>query len=85
MTITDAICESIETIIDEAVCLYGEDEMMQIAEDEDVVEIVALSLKIIYKRGFLKRDQAKKNIDTIDWIARAKEKIIEYIEEHYKE
>lgn len=82
MTITDAICESIETIIDEAVCLYGEDEMMQIAEDEDVVEIVALSLKIIYKRGFLKRDQVKKNID---WIARAKEKIIEYIEEHYKE
>lgn len=83
MTITDAICECIETIIDAAVCAYDEDEMMEIANDEDIVEIVACNLKIMSKRGYLKNDPAKKIIDTIDWNAKARDYIIEYINETY--
>lgn len=82
MTITDAFAESIETILDEAIRVYGEDEMKKISEDKDIVEIIALCLKIIHKRGFLKKDQVNNNID---WIAEAKNKIIAYIEEHYEE
>lgn len=82
MTITDAFCESIETILDEAIRVYDADEMMQVAEDQDIVEIIALCLKIIHRRGYLKKDRVNNNID---WIAEAKNKIIAYIEEHYKE
>lgn len=85
MGITDAICECNETVIDAAVCLYGEDEMVLIAEDEDVIEIVAFNLKMINKRGYLKRDQAKKNIDAIDWKFKARAYIIDYIKEHYED
>lgn len=84
MTITDAICQIVEDLIDEAAEVY-KDDLTEIQRDDDVLEIVECCLKIIFRRGYLKRDKEKAEalLDKIDWKKKTKEHIKEYIQEHY--
>lgn len=84
MTITDAICQIVEDLIDEAAEVY-KDNLTEIYCDNDVLEITECCLKIIFKRGFLKRDEEKAEslLNEIDWKKKTKEYIKEYIQEHY--
>lgn len=83
MTITDALFECIESIIESAIIPY-DDALLEIAEDKDVVELVACNLKIINRRSYYNPSKEElKKIDAIDWKKEAKKYIIEYLNENY--
>jgi hypothetical protein len=76
MGITDAIHQSATDLID-ALAFYYESDMQEIAEDPDIIEIVAVHLKVYERKCIFKPTQAK------DWTTEAKIFIQKYIKDNY--
>ena len=87
MGFSDALYDCIETLMDGIAHMYDEDEMLkEIPEDEDIIEFVALSLKLASKRLTLKTDTEGRNrIEALNWKQEAKKYIIQYLNEHHLE
>jgi hypothetical protein len=84
MGISDVIFDTISDIIDGCVHYYGEHELLEIAENDDILEIVACHLKVDNRRSFYKiTEDDLARIEAIDWISEAKKYILKYIEDNY--
>lgn len=82
MTISDALWECIETLLDGSVNTF--DDPKQMSEDEHILEVTAMLLRLHNLRSYLKSDtEGKKRHDAVDWPTEARKFILEYVNEHY--
>lgn len=83
MAIDDVLYDSIIDIIDGCSAYFSND-FLKMAEDEDIVEVVACHLKLANKRGyFFPTEDDLARIANHDWRKEAKKFIVSHLEENY--
>lgn len=84
MAISDVMFDTISEIIDDCIMYFDEGKYLEMAEDEDIVEVIAIHLKIVSKRSFFRPTGAElARLESINWQKKARDFITEYVQEHY--
>jgi hypothetical protein len=84
MGVSDIIFDSMIEIIDGCHNYYDESELLDMAENELIVEVIACHLKVTHRGDYYRptpEDLAR--IEATDWKKKAKKYIIEYLKETY--
>lgn len=89
MGLSDALLDSITSIIDDIAHLYDNGEVMmdELPCDDHLLCVVSTILKVVAKRFVLPSDpdydEKMKAIEAMDWLLKARKHIIAHIEEYY--
>lgn len=79
MVVSDAVYYSICGMLDEIINYFDEEEYLTVADDDEIMEIVAVKLKFIAKSNYLRMDPDREKLNDVDWMQKAREFTIEYI------
>ena len=84
MTISDVIFDTIADVIDGCVHYYDQHELLDMADDDDIAEVIAAHLKVDTRRSFWRpTEEELARIEAINWKEKAKKHIRQYLIEHF--
>ena len=84
MGISDVIFDKIPDVIDGFVHYYDQHELLDMADSDDIAEVIAVHLKVDNRRSFYKpTEEDLERINSINWISEANKYIRRYIEDNY--
>ena len=84
MGISDVIHETLIDLIDGAINYYEEDEYLDLADNEDVLEVAAVHLKVDNRRSYCRpSEEDLARIEAVDWKEAARKFIVDYLMENY--